>query len=186
MRDASDLRSHSSVTGDQLPDRPEDMTARPADAAAAAQSTLRRAVGRAARREPDRRDLFRFRAEFAVGREAPPSREIAGAVDAGAQHVIEYHLIARGSCWGHAVGQPPIRLREGDVIVFPQRRRTRAVERARHARGARSVDVQASADVAAGVLRVRRRRARPRARHLLLPRVRRPSLQSAARRAAER
>jgi AraC-like DNA-binding protein len=38
----------------------------------------------------------------------------------GAQRVIEYHLIARGSCWGHAVGQEPIRLREGDLIVFPQ------------------------------------------------------------------
>jgi AraC-like DNA-binding protein len=52
--------------------------------------------------------------------EAPPSREIAGTVMPGAQRVIEYHLIARGSCWGHVVGQPPIRLREGDVIVFPQ------------------------------------------------------------------
>ena len=38
----------------------------------------------------------------------------------GAQRVIEYHLIARGTCWGHAVGQEPIRLREGDLIVFPQ------------------------------------------------------------------
>ena len=38
----------------------------------------------------------------------------------GAQRVIEYHLIARGACWGHAVGQEPIRLREGDLIVFPQ------------------------------------------------------------------
>ena len=32
----------------------------------------------------------------------------------------EYHLIARGTCWGHAVGQEPIRLGEGDLIVFPQ------------------------------------------------------------------
>ena len=38
----------------------------------------------------------------------------------GAQRVIEYHLIARGACWGHAVGQEPIRLSEGDLIVFPQ------------------------------------------------------------------
>lgn len=52
--------------------------------------------------------------------EAPPSREIAGTVMPGAQRVIEYHLIARGSCWGHAVGQPPVRLKEGDLIVFPQ------------------------------------------------------------------
>jgi len=52
--------------------------------------------------------------------EAPPSREIAAIVMPGAQRVIEYHLIARGSCWGNAVGQPPVRLKEGDVIVFPQ------------------------------------------------------------------
>ena len=52
--------------------------------------------------------------------EMPPSREIAGKVMPGAQRVIEYHLIARGACWGNAVGQEPIRLKEGDLIVFPQ------------------------------------------------------------------
>ena len=30
--------------------------------------------------------------------EAPPSREIAETVMPGAQRVIEYHLIARGTC----------------------------------------------------------------------------------------
>jgi hypothetical protein len=38
----------------------------------------------------------------------------------GVQRVIEYHLIAQGTAWGHAVGQEPIRLLEGDLIVFPQ------------------------------------------------------------------
>ena len=52
--------------------------------------------------------------------EAPLSREIAEKVMPGAQRVIEYHLIARGTCWGHAVGEEPIRLGEGDLIVFPQ------------------------------------------------------------------
>jgi len=52
--------------------------------------------------------------------EAPPSAEIAGIVMPGAQRVIEYHLIARGSCWGHAVNAEPALLREGDLIVFPQ------------------------------------------------------------------
>ncbi len=52
--------------------------------------------------------------------EAPPSREIAGIVMPGAQRVIEYHLIASGTCWGYAVGQEPMRLGEGDLIVFPQ------------------------------------------------------------------
>jgi AraC-like DNA-binding protein len=52
--------------------------------------------------------------------EAPPSRTIAGIVMPGVDRVIEYHLIARGSCWGHLIGEEPIRLGEGDLIVFPQ------------------------------------------------------------------
>jgi AraC-like DNA-binding protein len=52
--------------------------------------------------------------------EAPASREIAAIVMPGAQRVIEYHLIARGACWGNIVGERPMRLNEGDLIVFPQ------------------------------------------------------------------
>jgi AraC-like DNA-binding protein len=52
--------------------------------------------------------------------EAPPSEEIAAKVMPGAERVIEYHVIARGSCWGHAVGAAPVRLLEGDLIMFPQ------------------------------------------------------------------
>jgi AraC-like DNA-binding protein len=51
---------------------------------------------------------------------APPSSEIAAMVMPGAERVIEYHLMARGSGWVEVAGQPPIRLNEGDVIVFPQ------------------------------------------------------------------
>lgn len=52
--------------------------------------------------------------------EAPPSREVAHLVLPGAQHVIEAHLIAHGSCWGALAGGEPLRLREGDVLAFPQ------------------------------------------------------------------
>ena len=52
--------------------------------------------------------------------EAPESKLIAASVMPGSQRVIEYHLIARGSCWGHAVGEEPMRLNEGDLILFPQ------------------------------------------------------------------
>jgi AraC-like DNA-binding protein len=52
--------------------------------------------------------------------EAPPSHAIAAAVMPSAQRVIEYHLIARGTCWGHALGDEPIRLVEGDLLLFPQ------------------------------------------------------------------
>ena len=52
--------------------------------------------------------------------ETPPAREIAATVMPGAQRVIEYHVIARGECWGHAVGQEPFRMQEGDLFVLPQ------------------------------------------------------------------
>jgi AraC-like DNA-binding protein len=54
-------------------------------------------------------------------REAPPARELAGLVMPGAQRVIEYHLVTKGSCWGQAIGLgEPIRLGEGDVVLFPR------------------------------------------------------------------
>jgi AraC-like DNA-binding protein len=52
--------------------------------------------------------------------QAPPSREIAATVMPGAQRVIEFHVIARGACWGGTLGGEPIRLLEGDLVVFPQ------------------------------------------------------------------
>ena len=52
--------------------------------------------------------------------EAPPAQAIAERMMPGAQRVIEYHLIARGSCWGHdRTGTNPAEPR-GDLIVFPQ------------------------------------------------------------------
>src|SRR5262245_59834128 len=63
---------------------------------------------------------FEFNVSTPWAFEAPPSREIAAKVMPGAQRVIEYHLIARGSGWGKMVGQSPIRLQEGDLLVFPQ------------------------------------------------------------------
>ena len=51
--------------------------------------------------------------------EAPPARDIAAAIMPEAEHVMEYHVVTQGSCWGAVVGQPPVRLEEGDVIVFP-------------------------------------------------------------------
>jgi len=52
--------------------------------------------------------------------EAPASRNIAEAVMPGAEHVIEYHVVTRGSCWAAIVGEPPLRLHRGDVVLLPQ------------------------------------------------------------------
>ena len=52
--------------------------------------------------------------------EVPAAREIIPAIMPGADHMIEFHGIAKGSCWAAIVGEPPARLEEGDVIMFPQ------------------------------------------------------------------
>src|SRR5215471_3938580 len=54
--------------------------------------------------------------------EAPPAARIADDVMPGAQHVIEYHVVTRGSCWISLVGDiafEPVRLAEGDIAVIP-------------------------------------------------------------------
>jgi len=52
--------------------------------------------------------------------EAPPSRDIAAAVMPEAEHVIEYHVIVSGHCWAGLIGESPVRLAGGDVVLFPQ------------------------------------------------------------------
>lgn len=51
--------------------------------------------------------------------EAPASREIAAAVMPGVEHVIEYHVVTQGECWAAVVGESPVRLRHGDIIMLP-------------------------------------------------------------------
>ena len=51
--------------------------------------------------------------------EAPPAREIIPAIMPGAEHMIEFHGVTQGSCWAGIVGEPPLRLEQGDVILFP-------------------------------------------------------------------
>ncbi len=52
--------------------------------------------------------------------EAPPAKEVGPYIMPGVEHVIEYHVVTSGSCWGGIVDGPPVRLTAGDVIVFPQ------------------------------------------------------------------
>src|SRR5882724_3615569 len=52
--------------------------------------------------------------------EAPASAEIGPHIMPGVEHVIEYHVVTSGSCWGGIVDEPAVRLEAGDVIVFPQ------------------------------------------------------------------
>ena len=50
--------------------------------------------------------------------ESPASKDIAPAVMPGAEHVMEYHVVIAGDCWAGVVGQPPVRLSAGDVVLF--------------------------------------------------------------------
>ena len=52
--------------------------------------------------------------------EAPPAADIIPAILPGAGHMIEFHGIVEGSCWAAVVGESPLRLEAGDVILFPQ------------------------------------------------------------------
>lgn len=52
--------------------------------------------------------------------EAPAAPEIIPGIMPGVDHLMEFHGIARGSCWAALSGEPPIRLQEGDVVMFPQ------------------------------------------------------------------
>ena len=52
--------------------------------------------------------------------ETPRSREIIPAILPGVEHLMPFHGVARGSCWAAIAGEEPIRLNEGDLVLFPQ------------------------------------------------------------------
>jgi len=54
--------------------------------------------------------------------QAPAARKIAEAVLPQAEHVLEYHVITRGSGWASVAGAdaPPVKLQTGDIVMFPQ------------------------------------------------------------------
>ncbi len=52
--------------------------------------------------------------------EALASKDIAPLIMRGVEHVMEYHVVTRGSCWAAISGLPPVRLSTGDIVLFPQ------------------------------------------------------------------
>jgi AraC-like DNA-binding protein len=51
--------------------------------------------------------------------ETPAGGTIVGSIFPGAAHLISYHVITGGACWGGVIGGTAIHLSAGDVIVFP-------------------------------------------------------------------
>jgi AraC-like DNA-binding protein len=52
--------------------------------------------------------------------ESSAAREIASAVLPGCEHVMEYHMLSKGGCWAAVLGEPPVSMAPGDVVIFPQ------------------------------------------------------------------
>jgi len=51
--------------------------------------------------------------------ETPPGSATVGTIFPGAEHLIPYHVVTQGTCWGGVVGEPPVQLSSGDIILFP-------------------------------------------------------------------
>jgi AraC-like DNA-binding protein len=62
---------------------------------------------------------------FTLEASGPWSVEVVAATDLtprilpGSEHLISYHILTAGRCWGGLVGEPLVELAPGDVIVFP-------------------------------------------------------------------
>ena len=51
--------------------------------------------------------------------ETPAGETIVRKIFPDAEHLIPYHVVTRGTCWGSVADDPPVRVSEGDIIVFP-------------------------------------------------------------------
>jgi AraC-like DNA-binding protein len=52
--------------------------------------------------------------------ETPASPLLASALMPGADHVLAYHLLVKGSGWAACDGQAPVSLAAGDIVMFPR------------------------------------------------------------------
>src|SRR5262249_12265275 len=63
--------------------------------------------------------FFRVEAASPWVIEMPDGAALARSVFPRAQHVVSYHVVTRGTCWGGLVGGTSLPLEPGDVLVFP-------------------------------------------------------------------
>lgn len=63
--------------------------------------------------------LFLVNASSPWATEAPQAPAFAPVVLPGAQHLISYHIVIRGSCWAGLVGSAPTRFEAGDILLVP-------------------------------------------------------------------
>jgi AraC-like DNA-binding protein len=63
--------------------------------------------------------FFDIRASDPWLAETPAGPSIVGRMFPGADHLISYHVMIEGACWGSVLDEPPVRLETGDVIMVP-------------------------------------------------------------------
>ncbi len=63
--------------------------------------------------------FFDVRAAAPWVAESPPGETIVKSIFPGLDQIIPYHAVTSGSCWANVVGQDPIPLVAGDIVVFP-------------------------------------------------------------------
>lgn len=51
--------------------------------------------------------------------DAPAARDYAPRILPGAEHLVAYHVLTQGRCYAALIGEEPMELAAGDVIVFP-------------------------------------------------------------------
>lgn len=51
--------------------------------------------------------------------EARPAADLAPRILPEAEHLISYHIVTSGRCWGGLQDEPAVELNAGDVLVFP-------------------------------------------------------------------
>jgi AraC-like DNA-binding protein len=63
--------------------------------------------------------FFAVDAAHPWGVDVPRADRIAPAILPGAQHVVSYDIVLKGSGWVRMAGMDPIRFESGDILVFP-------------------------------------------------------------------
>ena len=63
--------------------------------------------------------FFSVEAAAPWGIGTPPARNLTPRMLPEAEHLIPYHIVSEGRCFAAALGEAPVELVAGDVIVFP-------------------------------------------------------------------
>jgi AraC-like DNA-binding protein len=63
--------------------------------------------------------FFPTEASSPWAQKVPPAAAFAPIVLPEVQHVVSYHIVTQGRCWAALAGEPPVRLKTGDILVIP-------------------------------------------------------------------